>query len=44
MEKGLAILAEVREKLGVPVLTDVHAEHEVADVAAAVDVMVFMIR
>jgi 2-dehydro-3-deoxyphosphooctonate aldolase (KDO 8-P synthase) len=39
MEKGLAILAEVREKLGVPVLTDVHAEHEVADVAAAVDVL-----
>lgn len=39
MEKGLAILAEVREKVGVPVLTDVHAEHEVADVAAAVDVL-----
>ena len=39
MEKGLAILAEVREKLGVPVLTDVHAEHEVANVAAAVDVL-----
>lgn len=39
MEKGLAILAEVREKLGVPVLTDVHAKEEVADVAAAVDVL-----
>ncbi|WP_079435038.1 3-deoxy-8-phosphooctulonate synthase [Zoogloea sp. LCSB751] len=39
MEKGLEILAEVREKVGVPVLTDVHAEHEVADVAAAVDVL-----
>ncbi|MBS0352985.1 MAG: 3-deoxy-8-phosphooctulonate synthase [Proteobacteria bacterium] len=39
MEQGLAILAEVREKVGVPVLTDVHAEHEVADVAAAVDVL-----
>lgn len=39
MEKGLAILAEVREKVGVPVLTDVHAEHEVADVAAVVDVL-----
>lgn len=39
MEKGLAILAEVREKLGVPVLTDVHAEYEVADVAAVVDVL-----
>jgi 2-dehydro-3-deoxyphosphooctonate aldolase (KDO 8-P synthase) len=39
MEKGLAILAEVREKLDVPVLTDVHAEYEVADVAAVVDVL-----
>jgi 2-dehydro-3-deoxyphosphooctonate aldolase (KDO 8-P synthase) len=39
MEKGLAILAEVREKLGVPVLTDVHAEYEVADVASVVDVL-----
>ncbi len=29
MENGLAILAEVREKLNVPVLTDVHTEAEV---------------
>ncbi len=39
MEQGLAILADVRKQLGVPVLTDVHAEHEVADVAAVVDVL-----
>ena len=39
MEQGLAILADVRKQLGVPVLTDVHAEHEVAEVAAVVDVL-----
>ncbi|WP_374262998.1 3-deoxy-8-phosphooctulonate synthase [Zoogloea sp.] len=39
MEKGLEILAEVREKVGVPVLTDVHTEAEVPHVAAVVDVL-----
>ena len=39
MEQGLAILADVRKQLDVPVLTDVHAEHEVAAVAAVVDVL-----
>ncbi len=39
MEVGLDILADVRKKIGVPVLTDVHAEHEVAAVAAVVDVL-----
>jgi 2-dehydro-3-deoxyphosphooctonate aldolase (KDO 8-P synthase) len=39
MEKGLEILAEVRERVGVPVLTDVHAIEEVARVAAVVDVL-----
>jgi 2-dehydro-3-deoxyphosphooctonate aldolase (KDO 8-P synthase) len=39
MEQGLAILADVRKQLGVPVLTDVHAEHEVAEVASVVDVL-----
>lgn len=39
MDKGLEILAEVRKKIGVPVLTDVHAEHEVASVAEVVDVL-----
>ncbi|MCK6394123.1 3-deoxy-8-phosphooctulonate synthase [Zoogloea sp.] len=39
MEKGLEILGEVREQLGVPVLTDVHSEAEVPHVAAVVDVL-----
>lgn len=39
MEQGLDILADVRNKLGVSVLTDVHAEHEIAAVAAVVDVL-----
>ena len=39
MEKGLAILAEVRAQIGVPVLTDVHREDEIASVAAVVDVL-----
>ncbi|MFN0041028.1 MAG: 3-deoxy-8-phosphooctulonate synthase [Burkholderiales bacterium] len=39
MEKGLQILSEVRQQVGVPVLTDVHSEDEVAAVAAVVDVL-----
>ncbi|MFO1319848.1 MAG: 3-deoxy-8-phosphooctulonate synthase [Burkholderiales bacterium] len=39
MDKGLEILADVRRTLGVPVLTDVHAEEEIPAVAAAVDVL-----
>ncbi len=39
MEKGLEILAEVRRQVGVPVLTDVHAEDEVKAAAAVVDVL-----
>jgi 2-dehydro-3-deoxyphosphooctonate aldolase (KDO 8-P synthase) len=39
MEQGLKILADVRQQLGVPVLTDVHTEHEVAAVASVVDVL-----
>ncbi len=39
MEEGLAILAEVREKIGVPVLTDVHEVDQIASVAAVVDVL-----
>ncbi len=38
-EKGLEILAKVRRTLGVPVLTDVHTEQEVAEVAKHVDVL-----
>jgi len=39
MGHGLKILAKVRSEIGVPVLTDVHSEAEVADVAAVVDVL-----
>ncbi|MDA8257505.1 MAG: 3-deoxy-8-phosphooctulonate synthase [Betaproteobacteria bacterium] len=39
MDQGLDILADVKKRLGVPVLTDVHAEHEIAAVAAVVDVL-----
>jgi 2-dehydro-3-deoxyphosphooctonate aldolase (KDO 8-P synthase) len=39
MAQGLAILAEIRERLGLPVLTDVHAEDQVAPAAEAVDVL-----
>ncbi len=39
MDRGLEILAKVRREIGVPVLTDVHAEDEVARVAAVVDVL-----
>jgi len=39
MQKGLEILAKVRKSLGVPVLTDVHTEEEVPEVAKAVDVL-----
>ena len=38
-DEGLHILAEVRRQIGVPVLTDVHAEADVAAVAAVVDVL-----
>src|SRR5690606_2857677 len=34
MEAGLRILAEVKKQIGVPVLTDVHAEDEIAEAAA----------
>ncbi len=39
MAEGLKILDDVRQQIGVPVLTDVHAEHEVNEVAAVVDVL-----
>ena len=39
METGLAILADVKQQIGVPVLTDVHAEDEIAAVASVVDVL-----
>jgi 2-dehydro-3-deoxyphosphooctonate aldolase (KDO 8-P synthase) len=39
LDKALAIFAELREKLGVPVLTDVHEPDQCAPVAAVVDVL-----
>jgi 2-dehydro-3-deoxyphosphooctonate aldolase (KDO 8-P synthase) len=39
MEAGLNILAEVRQQIGVPVLTDVHSEPEIPVAAAVVDVL-----
>jgi 2-dehydro-3-deoxyphosphooctonate aldolase (KDO 8-P synthase) len=39
MDAGLAILAEVKKQIGVPVLTDVHTEQEIPEVAAVVDVL-----
>jgi len=39
MEEGLRILADVRKHVAVPVLTDVHAEDEIAAAAEVVDVL-----
>jgi 2-dehydro-3-deoxyphosphooctonate aldolase (KDO 8-P synthase) len=39
MDEGLRILSEVKKRIGVPVLTDVHAEDEIAKVARIVDVL-----
>ena len=39
MDEGLRILADVRRHVAVPVLTDVHAENEIAAAASVVDVL-----
>ena len=39
LDAGLHLLAEVRRQVGVPVLTDVHAEADIAAVASVVDVL-----
>ena len=39
MEKGLEILAKVKRDLGLPVLTDIHSEDQIAPVSAVVDVL-----
>ncbi len=39
MEAGLRILEKVREQIGVPVLTDVHEDTPVEEVASVVDVL-----
>ncbi|MBH2044724.1 MAG: 3-deoxy-8-phosphooctulonate synthase [Comamonadaceae bacterium] len=38
-EKGLEILAKIKRELGVPVLTDVHTEDDIAEAAKVVDVL-----
>ena len=39
MERGLEILARVRERFGVPIITDVHEVEQVAPAAAVADVL-----
>ena len=39
LDKGMDILAKVRRELGVPVLTDIHDESQIAQVSAVVDVL-----
>ena len=39
IDKGLEILARVRSELAVPVLTDIHSEEQILQVADAVDVL-----
>jgi len=39
IDKGLEILAKVKRELGLPVLTDIHSEDQIAQVAAVVDVL-----
>ncbi|MBI1175322.1 MAG: 3-deoxy-8-phosphooctulonate synthase [Sideroxydans sp.] len=39
IDAGLEILAKVKKQIGVPVLTDVHSEDEIAPVAEVVDVL-----
>jgi len=39
VHEGLEVLAEVKQRLGVPVLTDIHESQQAAPVAAVVDVL-----
>ncbi len=39
IEKGLEILAKVKRELQIPILTDVHSEDQIAQVASVVDVL-----
>ncbi|HEY1095961.1 MAG TPA: 3-deoxy-8-phosphooctulonate synthase [Alphaproteobacteria bacterium] len=39
MEKGLEILAEIKDKIGCPVITDVHTAEQCAIVAQSVDIL-----
>ncbi|MBX3246745.1 MAG: 3-deoxy-8-phosphooctulonate synthase [Myxococcales bacterium] len=47
LEAGLAVLEKVKQRLGVPVLTDVHEDTPLAEVAAVVDILqtpAFLVR
>ena len=47
LAEGLAVLEEIRSKVGVPVLTDVHEDTPIDEVAAVVDVLqtpAFLVR
>jgi 2-dehydro-3-deoxyphosphooctonate aldolase (KDO 8-P synthase) len=39
MDRGLEILARVKREIAVPVLTDIHAEDQIRQVTAVVDVL-----
>src|SRR5438132_11296885 len=39
LDKGMEILAKVKRELKVPVLTDIHDESQIAQVASVVDVL-----
>ncbi|MGH8821966.1 MAG: 3-deoxy-8-phosphooctulonate synthase [Rhodoferax sp.] len=39
LDKGMEILAKVKRELGLPVLTDIHDESQIAQVASVVDVL-----
>jgi 2-dehydro-3-deoxyphosphooctonate aldolase (KDO 8-P synthase) len=39
LDDGLRVLAEVKARIGVPVLTDVHTESQCAPVAEVVDIL-----
>jgi 2-dehydro-3-deoxyphosphooctonate aldolase (KDO 8-P synthase) len=39
MARGLEILAKVKKDLGLPILTDVHSENQIAEVSKVVDVL-----
>ena len=39
VDEGLSILADVRKEIGVPVLTDIHEDTPLAEVASVVDIM-----
>lgn len=39
IQEGLAVLAEVKQTLGVPVVTDIHTEDQIAPVAEVADIL-----